>query len=120
MRQKYCLFVGRYQTLHEGHKYLFRTKIVLGQPVLVAIRDVAPDEKNPFTANQVINMFVKDQECSKWIEEGLMKLMIIPDIEGIYYGRDVGYKVEQIEVPAEIADISATKIREQMKKEGKL
>lgn len=93
---------------------------MLGQPVLVAIRDVAPDEKNPFTANQVVDMFVKDQECGKWIEEGMMKLMIIPDIEGIYYGRDVGYKVEQISVPAEIAEISATKIREQMKSSGRL
>jgi nicotinamide mononucleotide adenylyltransferase len=117
---KYCLFVGRYQALHEGHKYLFRIKIMEGKPILVAIRDVPPDEKNPFTANQVVNMFVKDEECGKWIEEGKMKLMIIPDIEGIYYGRDVGYKVEQISVPQEIADISATKVREQMRKEGKL
>ena len=93
---------------------------MLGQPVLVAIRDMLPDEKNPFTAKQVIDMFFKDEECSKWINEGMMLLMIIPDIEGIYYGRDVGYKVEQIEVPAEIAEISATKIREQLKNEGKL
>lgn len=86
---------------------------------MVAIRDVPTDEKNPFTANQVVNMFIKDQESGKWMEEGMMKLMIIPDIEGIYYGRDVGYKVEQISVPPEIAEISATKIREQLKqKEG--
>lgn len=118
--KKYCLFVGRYQTLHEGHKYLFRKKIEEGNPVLVAIRDVPTDEKNPYTANQVINMFIKDAECGKWIEDGLMKLMIIPDIEGIYYGRDVGYKIEQLSVPPEIAEISATKIREQLRKEGKL
>jgi hypothetical protein len=65
-------------------------------------------------------MFIKDEECGKWIEEGKMKLMIIPDIEGIYYGRDVGYKIEQLSVPPEIADISATKIREQLKKDGKI
>lgn len=85
---------------------------------MVAIRDVPTDEKNPFTANQVVNMFIKDQESGKWMEEGMMKLMIIPDIEGIYYGRDVGYKVEQISVPPEIAEISATKIREQLKQKG--
>lgn len=117
---KYCLFVGRYQCLHEGHKYLFRTKIYEGHPVLIAIRDVLPDEKNIFTPKQVIDMFIKDEECGKWIEEGKMKLMIIPDIEGIYYGRDVGYKIEQLSVPPEIADISATKIREQLKKDGKI
>jgi hypothetical protein len=32
----------------------------------------------------------------------------------------VGYKVEQIEVPKEIADISATKIREEMREKGLL
>jgi hypothetical protein len=50
----------------------------------------------------------------------MLKIMVIPDIEGVYYGRDVGYKVEQLSVPEEVAAISATKIREQMKSEGKL
>lgn len=112
--------MGRYQTLHEGHKYLFRKKIEEGHPVLVAIRDVPTDEKNPYTARDVMMMFIQDSECSKWIMESKMQVIIIPDIEGIYYGRDVGYKVEQLSVPPEIAEISATKIREQLRKEGKL
>lgn len=112
--------MGRYQSLHEGHKYLFRQKINEGHPVLVAIRDVPTDEKNPFTAMQVAKMFFNDEECNKWVSEGKMQIMTIPDIEGIYYGRDVGYKVEQLSVPPEIASISATKIREQLKAEGKL
>ena len=118
--KKYCLFIGRYQALHEGHKYLFRLKINEGLPVLIAIRDVPTDEKNPFTPQQVIEMFTKDEECLGWISDGMLKLMVIPDIEGVYYGRDVGYKVEQLSVPEEVAAISATKIREQMKSEGKL
>lgn len=65
-------------------------------------------------------MFTKDEECFGWIQQGMMKIIVIPDIEGVYYGRDVGYKVEQLTVPPEIAAISATKIREQMKQEGKL
>ena len=65
-------------------------------------------------------MFTKDEECLGWISDGMLKLMVIPDIEGVYYGRDVGYKVEQLSVPEEVASISATKIREQMKSEGKL
>ena len=65
-------------------------------------------------------MFTKDEECLGWISDGMLKLMVIPDIEGVYYGRDVGYKVEQLSVPEEVAAISATKIREQMKSEGKL
>ncbi len=113
--KKYALFIGRYQSLHEGHKYLFRKKITEGIPVLIGIRDVPTDQKNPFTAQQVMTMFTQDQETFGWISEGMMKVMVIPDIEGVYYGRDVGYKVEQLSVPPEIAEISATKIREQLK-----
>mgnify|MGYP002654951865 CR=1 FL=1 len=113
--KKYALFIGRYQSLHEGHKYLFRQKIKEGVPVLIGIRDVPTDQKNPFSANQVMTMFTQDAETFGWISEGMMKVMIIPDIEGVYYGRDVGYNVEQLSVPPEIAEISATKIREQLK-----
>lgn len=65
-------------------------------------------------------MFAKDEECKEWFMSGMLALMIIPDIEGVYYGRDVGYKIEQLSVPAEIAEISATKIREEKKKNGEL
>lgn len=86
--------------------------------MLVAIRDVDSNDKNPYSAQQVMIMFWENKECQKWIEQGLMKVMIIPDIEAICYGRDVGYTIEQIEVPKEIAEISATKIRaEKLKNE---
>jgi hypothetical protein len=38
--------------------------------------------------------------------------MIIPDIESINFGRGVGYDVIEHIPPADIAEISATKIRE--------
>lgn len=111
--KKYALFIGRYQTLHEGHKYLFRTKIESGVPVLVGIRNVEIDENNPFTPEDIIKMFYDDAETLSWIDNDQLKLMIIPDIEGVYYGRGVGYKVEHIEAPLEVQQISATKLREQ-------
>jgi hypothetical protein len=46
--------------------------------------------------------------------------MVIPDICSIEFGRGVGYDIIEHIPPQEIHDISATKIREQMKKEGKL
>ena len=113
--KKYALFIGRYQTLHKGHKYLFNKKISEGIPVLVWIRDVPTDNKNPFTAQEVLTMFFNDPETSAWMTTGMMLVQILPDIEGVYYGRDVGYKVEQLSVPPEIAEISATKLREQLK-----
>lgn len=118
--KKFAIFIGRYQALHEGHKYLFRKKIEEGIPVFVWVRKVLIDDKNPFDGSKVINMFARDEETSKWIEEEMMVVQLMPDVEGVYYGRDVGYKVEQIEVPKEIADISATKIREKMRKDGEI
>jgi hypothetical protein len=113
--KKYALFIGRYQTLHKGHKYLFNKKISEGIPVLVWVRDVPTDNKNPFTAQEVLTMFFNDPETNAWMNTGMMLVQILPDIEGVYYGRDVGYKVEQLSVPPEIAEISATKLREQLK-----
>lgn len=112
MEKKYSLFIGRYQPLHDGHKYLFSKKIEEGCPVCIAIRDVPKDDKNPFTAEQV--KFNIEREMQEYILQNMCKVIIIPDIEGVYYGRDVGYKVEQIEVPKEISEISATKIRKEM------
>jgi len=115
VHKKYALFIGRYQTLHKGHKFLFKKKIDEGIPVLVWVRDVPTDNKNPFTPQEVINMFTTDTETSKWISQGMLDVQILPDIEGVYYGRDVGYNVEQLQVPPEIAEISATKLRDQLK-----
>jgi hypothetical protein len=46
--------------------------------------------------------------------------MIIPDIDSVNFGRGVGYDVIEHEPPTEVKEISATKIREQMREEGKL
>lgn len=113
MTKKRALFVGRYQYLHDGHIWCFKQKIEAGIPVLVCIRDVATDEKNPYTSEQVKEMFETHPITSFWIRIGFMVVMIIPDIESICYGRDVGYKIEELVPPADIAKISATELRKQ-------
>lgn len=109
---KYAMFIGRYQPLHEGHIWLFRQKIEEGIPVLVCIRDVGPDAKNPWNASEVKTNI--ETQLQDWVQSEMLKIMIIPDIEGVYYGRDVGYKVEQIQAPPSIQEISATEIRKKM------
>ena len=52
--------------------------------------------------------------------EGRFKIMLVPNITNICYGRGVGYKIEEIVLPEEIQKISATKIRAKMREEGKL
>jgi cytidyltransferase-like protein len=112
---QHAMFVGRWQPLHKGHQELFKRAMDSGKNVLICIRDIQPDEKNPFSAEQVlenITTFYKD--------EPRVKVMIIPDICSIEFGRGVGYDIIEHIPPTEIADISATKIREQMRQEGKL
>ena len=54
------------------------------------------------------------------ITEGKIQIIIIPDIESVNYGRGVGYDIIEHNPPTDIKEISATKIREQMRKDGKL
>ena len=48
------------------------------------------------------------------------KIMLVPNITNISYGRGVGYKIEEVILPEKIQQISATKIRDKMRKEGKI
>ena len=116
---KYSFFAGRWQPLHPGHLWLINERLKEGYNVWLGIRDVEPDEKNPWTAEQILEM-VKEGELKELIEEGKVLPTIIPDIESINYGRGVGYDIIEHVPPKEIGDISATSIREQMKKDGKL
>lgn len=115
---QWSLFIGRWQPLHEGHKQLFRQVINEGGKVCVAIRDVEVDEKNPFTPHDImLNIF---KHMKEEIKSAKLKVIVIPDICSVEFGRGVGYDIVEHIPPQEVADISATKIREQMKLEGKL
>lgn len=115
---QFAMFVGRWQPLHKGHQELFKQAMDEGKNVLICIRDVQPDEKNPFSAEEVKNNITEfySQEC----ESGMIKVMIIPDICSIEFGRGVGYDIIERIPPQEIGEISATKIREEMKQNGQL
>jgi len=115
---KYSLFIGRWQPWHNGHQWLIDQRLNEGKNVCIAIRDVEPDENQPWTAQQI-----KDNLKIRFfneITEGKIKVVIIPDIESVNYGRGVGYDIIEHVPPTDIKEISATKIREQMRKDGKL
>lgn len=116
--KQYAVFIGRWQPLHKGHQWLFQQVLDEGRNVLIMIRDVKPDEKNPFTAQEVKDNI--DKFYSTLVDNGQVLTMIIPDIDSVNYGRGVGYDIVEFVPPSDIHDISATKIREQMKLEGKL
>ena len=113
---KYAMFIGRWQPWHAGHRWLIDQAFNEGKNVLLCIRDVEPDEKNPWWPHQVmLNLF---DELQDLVQEGKVRIIIIPDIESINIGRGVGYDVIEHVPPQEIHDISATKIREEMKIQG--
>ena len=47
-------------------------------------------------------------------------IMLVPNIVDISYGRGVGYTFTQHDLGADIHEISATKIREQLRSNGKI
>ena len=116
--KKYSVFFGRWQPFHKGHYWLINERLKEGKNVWIAIRDVKPDEKNPWTAQEILMNL--SEELKELIEEGKIFISIVPDIESINYGRGVGYDIIEHVPPKEIGEISATSIREQMRKDGKL
>lgn len=106
----YNLFIGRYQSPHKGHQTIFDEYLKRGMPILIAIRDVKTDEKNPLSAEQVKLLW---ETIYKYND--LVRVIIIPDIASVNYGRGVGYEVKEIKVDSAIANISATDIRNQIK-----
>ena len=112
---QHAMFVSRWQPLHTGHQELFKRAMDEGKNVLICIRDIQPDEKNPFTAQQVLENITEFYQ-----NEPRVTVMVIPDICSIEFGRGVGYDIIEHVSPTAIGEISATKIREQMKAEGKL
>ena len=116
--KQYSMFIGRWQPWHSGHRWLIDQRLNEGKNVLICIRDIEPDEKNPWYSIEVMSNLHK--ELADLIDEGRVRVMIIPDIDSVNFGRGVGYDVIEHEPPTEVKEISATKIREQLRVEGKL
>lgn len=105
--KKYAIFIGRFQPYHYGHIELIQQKLDSGSPVLIMVRDIEPDEKNPFTTEQTVLMIKKYHES----KNDDVKVIVIPDIESVNFGRGVGYEINEYLPPKDVASISATGIR---------
>ena len=81
------------------------------------IRDVQGVDDNPFDF-ETVKKNIEERLNPEF--EGRFKIMLVPNITNICYGRGVGYKIEEIVLSEEIQKISATKIRAKMREEGKL
>ena len=115
---KYSMFIGRWQPWHKGHRWLIDQRLKEGKKVWIAIRNVEPNENQPWTAHEV--MMNLQKELDDLIQEGKIFISIIPDIESVNYGRGVGYEIIEHVPPSDIKQVSATNIRAEMRKDGKL
>lgn len=118
MSKQYSMFIGRWQPWHPGHRWLIDQRLNNGKNVLICIRDIEPSEKQPWTADEI--MLNLSEELEDLLNEGRIKIIKIPDVESVNYGRGVGYEVIEHIPPENIKEISATKIRAKMRKDGKL
>ncbi len=105
--------LGRWQPFHDGHLALFKEILKKTGQVQIMVRTMPKSDNNPF----------KFEEIKKRIEKklknyvGKFEVIKVANITNICYGRDVGYKIEEIVLPKQIQEISATKIRQEMKNE---
>ena len=88
---KYSMFIGRWQPWHEGHRWLINQRLNEGKNILICIREVDKDDSNPYDPKEVKNNIEK--ELNDFIKSGKVKVIIIPDIESINYGRGVDMKL---------------------------
>ncbi len=109
--------LGRWQPFHDGHYALFKEIVKITGQVCIQIRDVQGVEDNPFNF-ETVKKSIEDRLNPEF--QGRFKIMLVPNITNISYGRGVGYKIEEIVLPDEIQKISATKIRAKMREDGKL
>jgi hypothetical protein len=101
--------LGRYQPWHEGHHALYKEAGKRTEQVLLGVRNTYnTSEKDPLTFDEVKGYIAKDD-----FMDGALVLRL-PNITNIVYGRDVGYKIEKVDLGADIHSISATQKRKEM------
>ena len=118
--------LGRWQPWHDGHQALFKRCVAKTGQVIIQVRDVQGASGGD---GQDDNPFDWDTVCEN-IDEGLLKdgfkrgieyeIMLVPNIVNITYGRGVGYSFEEEVFDKSVTEISATKIRQKLREDGKL
>ena len=109
--------LGRWQPFHDGHYALFEEIIKKTSQVCIMVRDLQGVDDNPFDFESIKSRITKRLD-KKY--KNRFKVVLVPNITNICYGRGVGYKIEEIVLDEKIQKISATKIRKEMREKGKL
>ena len=123
--------LGRWQPWHKGHTELFKRALAETGQVHIMVRTVPQKEDasgdrtmvqddNPFQAMDVIENIKKELEKEGYAYGDKYIITRVPNIVDISYGRGVGYTFTEHDLGEEIHNISATKIRAEMREKGEL
>ena len=127
------MLLGRWQPWHEGHTQLFERALEITGQVCIMVRDVGgiigedagagrtiKQDDNPFNFEKV-----SEDIAGKLFQRGYIigeefEVMLVPNIVDISYGRGVGYTFTEHDLGETVHNISATKIRKEMRENGEL
>ena len=125
--------LGRWQPWHNGHTALFEKALTITGQVVIMIRDVggivgedagagrtATQDDNPFDLETVKQNIAQGLSDAGYTLHHEYEIMLVPNIVDISYGRGVGYTFTQHDLGADVHNISATKIRAEMRNKGEL
>jgi len=128
-----AMMLGRWQPWHDGHTELFCRALSETGQVAILIRDVGGiigrdagagrtnvQEDNPFSAQEAINNIEVGLSEAGFENNKHYVIMMVPNIVDISFGRGVGYTFTEHDLGKDVENISATKIRAEMRSKGKL
>ena len=120
------MLLGRWQPWHDGHTALFRKALTETGQVCIMIREVCGvdagmgNNDNPFNYRVVKQNIIDSLAKHGYTFGKEYEILSVPNIVDISYGRKVGYIFTEHDLGEEIHDISATKIRAEMRERGEL
>ena len=118
--------LGRWQPWHGGHTALFEKAWDITNQVVIMVRDVQGvdagmgNDDNPFDFQKIEENIVAELFMHGYMVDDDFIIMQVPNIVDISYGRGVGYSFTEHDLGKEIHEISATKIRAEMRAKGDL
>ena len=127
------LMLGRWQPWHDGHTELFKRALAETGQVCILTRNVGGiigedvgggrttvQDDNPFDIETVRKNIISALSEQGYTYRREYIIINVPNIVDISYGRGVGYTITEHDLGDDIHNISATKIRKEMRLRGEL
>lgn len=88
---KYSMLVGSWQSWHAENTWVVEKIIKQGKHVLICVLDKEQNSKTPMSADEVEANIKK--HLWKYIGDGLVKIIQIPDLESINFTSIIDYDI---------------------------